>query len=149
MARNQALGIWVKKQLAGQNEKFVFISDKRNEMKISRYGASRDDFGFFVKPGCNTTINSVYTIERCELNAVDGDCKELAKEYDKYQLIANMNKCAADIAYQSVLAGFLFEKISVYTEYDTKFCVVTGSHHTGCVESLCTGLVTGSLHTVI
>ena len=82
-------------------------------MKISRYGASRDDFGFFVKPGCNTTINSVYTIEQCELNAVDGDCKELAKEYDKYQLIANMNKCAADIAYQSVLAGFLFEKITI------------------------------------
>ena len=85
--------------------------------QISRFGRSRDDFCFFLepkKPDLVGASTSEEVEEELELIGVDGDCKEVAQEHHKSQIIANMNKCAADIAYSAIKKGILFNKISVF-----------------------------------
>ena len=52
--------------------------------------------------------------EELELEGVDGDCKEDSEEINKYQLLANMNKCAADIAFSASKRLLVFNKITVH-----------------------------------
>lgn len=63
---------------------------------------------FFVEPKKQELVN-VGDREEVELQGAGGDNKEDAKETDKYQTLANMNKCAADIAYSAVRKGVIFK----------------------------------------
>ena len=58
------------------------------------------------------------TSEECEnkyaqLFSATADSKEKVKESNKHQLVANMNKCAGDIAISAINNGLSFNKITV------------------------------------
>lgn len=117
--RNQRLKIWLQSQLEIHLPNHVLITDRKSDIRFSN---SRDDFCFFIKTN-ETSIEGASIShetepakiwEQCEVFGVDADSKEGAKEVDKYQMLANMNKCAGDIAYSAVSNGILFDKITVY-----------------------------------
>ena len=52
VTRHQHLTAWVQNQLKEHfPTQFVFKGDEKNDKRISRFGRSRDDFCFFLKPG--------------------------------------------------------------------------------------------------
>ncbi len=118
LVRNQRLAKWLEYELEkyfGDKEKFIFVADKENEHRVSRFSTSRDDFFFFLKPSSSELGGAgvYYPDQEVELTAVDGDNKEEAKERNKHQIVANMNKCAAEIAYAAAKRNILFSTITV------------------------------------
>ncbi len=81
---------------------------------------SRDDFRFFVKSGgsCEgASITANKALEECELTSADGDNKDEVVDYNKHQMLANMNKWAADIAYSAVSDGILITVFGMLVDY--------------------------------
>lgn len=119
--RNKRFVLWLKENL-GDN--FIVAADVPSRTGTdfySRFSRSKQDFNYYVKKIKRITpeLQAVAVTEASEedyedLQAVAGDCKEAAKHSDKNQLIANMTKTAADVAYSAVTAGVLFNTITVY-----------------------------------
>ena len=92
---------------------FTFIANEQNVAKINRFSRSKDDFCCFLhNTGNALSVRGLVRPEELELE--DGNCKEDAAEINKYQLLANMNKCAADIAQSASKRLLIFNKITVY-----------------------------------
>ena len=121
--RNQRLHIWLHEQLSKQPEKYIIFDNQTSEHSYTRHHRSMDDFGWFIEPGngvsCSNLQGASVTVikefkEQVHLFAGGGDCKEESADKDKYQLLANMNKTAGDIAYRAVIEHILFETITVF-----------------------------------
>lgn len=117
--RNQRLAIWLQQELKKHLKDYTYVSGSTSdETKISRFSGSEEDFGFFVQKSRGqiegASVSVFNPVENCELKGVSGDNKELAKESDKYQVIANMIKNASDVAKAAVSKGYLFKTITIY-----------------------------------
>lgn len=109
--RNQLLARWLEKQLS---DEFIVIENVPNLTKTSRYSQSKDDLAFYVKPEIQQQQQNGISSGYCALEIADTENKEEAKESDKHQMIANMNKAAAHIGYEAAKANIIFNKITVY-----------------------------------
>lgn len=115
-ARNSKLIKWLKVELQKLPDEYKVLGNESSGHKCSRFHRSQEDFSWFIIPSTKQlhgACASSYT-EDCELIAASRDCKEQEKASDMFQLIANMNKTAADIGYEAVQNQCLFNKIIVY-----------------------------------
>ena len=116
VTRNQHLTAWIRDQLETHfRNKFVFKADEKSDKPISRFGRSKDDFCFFLKPEevaqCLYGASVSEVSDEVELTAID---EEKATQTDRNQLLANMNKCAGDMALAAAKKGIIFRKITVF-----------------------------------
>lgn len=105
--KNSKLVKWLTVELQQLPDKYRVLGDRSSQHKCSRFHRSQEDFSWFIEPqseqlsgacASSVLVDDVYT-ENCE---VTGDCKEQEKASDMFQLIANMNKTAADIGFEAV-----------------------------------------------
>ena len=113
---NKAFIRWLKNNLGNE---FVVSADEQSSTThyYSRFSRSRQDFNFFHSScGMNGKLDAVAfsELDYFEVEAAAGDCKLSSKSSDIWQLIANMVKTAADVAYAAVKQDKLFIKITVY-----------------------------------
>jgi hypothetical protein len=122
--RNERLYAWITQQLENLPEDYVFSCDEPSSHSVSRHHKSEQDFSWYIKPTCsnlNAGCGSVHTseepkeyTENCDLHGISGDSKMNASEKHIYQLFANMNKTSADLAFDALRAGVIFNKITIY-----------------------------------
>ena len=118
--RNRRFAVWLRKNLGPD---FIVNTDEKlptGTDYYSRFSRSKQDFNFMLKNVIYGNVQAVAISEESDnedykdVHALAGDGKELPKSDDRNQLIANMTKTAADVAYATVKAHALFNSITVY-----------------------------------
>ena len=115
--RNQVLCQWLGQELNNLNLDFVTKPNPMMGHTLSRHESSKEDFSWYIKPTSDHISAGVIAEEsepECEPIGGSGECKDKFHVKDEYQLLANMNKTAADIGYAALMKGILFNKITVY-----------------------------------
>ena len=80
----------------------------------SRFYRSKEDFYMKCKENDETEISAMYVMEVDELEMDTGDCKDVSKKSDKFQVMAYMTRAAADVALLAVKKRKLFKRINIY-----------------------------------
>ena len=128
--RNERLVLWLREQL--DEERFFISSDEKSSHTLSRHSRSEEDFLWYVRPGTSEILQGVcatsdpvveedsdsdssYVEHYDEIQGCAGECKmESATHDSKFQLMANMNKTAGDLANDALKQRVIFNKIIVY-----------------------------------
>lgn len=113
--RNQSLGLWLQEQLGKLPQEFVCSGNTKSEHTASRHSRSEEGFSWYVKPTSDHLYGACMTdeYEKCDLECSSGDSTEHAG-MDQYQMLANMNKTAADVAIDALHQKRLFRTITIY-----------------------------------
>ena len=139
--RNERFEKWLKQNLATHDIKV--LADKQSDCTyfVSRFARSREDFCFFPDPSKlpqqKDLKSAAITVTSSEdeatasedeatssededdfteydLIAASGDCKDNVAPSDNLQLMANMDKTVAEVAWEAINSNKLFKKITVY-----------------------------------
>ena len=121
--KNERLSAWIKEELKKQSVEYVTSFDQKSDHEYSRHNRSEQDFAFYEKPkGQCLNGGAIHVdyqdpeeyLENRTLTCTSGDNKNLAQDKHIFQLLANMNKTAADLGVAALKAKVLFNKIIIF-----------------------------------
>ena len=84
---------------------------KSGKIFYSRFHRSKEDFYMKCKQSNAADIKALCVMEIDELEMDTGDCKDVSKDNDKYQVMAYMTRAAADVALSAANQCRLFKRM--------------------------------------